>query len=123
MSDTHDTAVAPPSARHQLEEVWGDELARVAAAQTTWLWHGYLAHGNVTLLTSQWKSGGKTTLLSVLLARREAGGQLAGLAVTAGRTAVVSEESPVLWNERRRKLGFGPSAAFLCRPFRAKPTR
>jgi hypothetical protein len=127
MSDTNDPGVPPPAApaagRLPLEEVWGDHLARVAAAQTTWLWDGYLAHGNVTLLTSQWKSGGKTTLLSVLLARREAGGRLAGLALTAGRTAVVSEESLVLWNERRGKLGFGPSAAFLCRPFRAKPTR
>src|SRR5262245_42719187 len=126
MSDPSAPTVPGPTAdaaRPPLQSVWGDDLGRVAAAQTSWLWAGYLAHGNVTLLTSQWKSGGKTTLLSVLLARREAGGQLAGLAVTAGRTAVVSEESPVLWNERRRKLGFGPSAAFLCRPFRAKPTR
>jgi len=84
-------------------EVWGDDLPRIAAAPTSWLWDGYLAHGNVTLLTSQWKSGGKTTLLSVLLARREAGGQLAGLTVAAGRTVVVSEESPTLWNERRAK--------------------
>jgi hypothetical protein len=127
MPDTNDPCVpvpAPPAAgRLAQRAVWGDDLTRVAAAQTSWLWDGYLAHGNVTLLTGQWKSCGKTTLLSVLLARRETGGQLAGLAVTAGRTAVVSEESPVLWNERRRKLGFGPSAAFLCRPFRAKPTR
>jgi hypothetical protein len=102
-------------------EVWGADLAAVVGARTSWLWDGYLAHANVTLLTSQWKSG-KTTLLSVLLAGREAGGQLAGLALAPGRTVVVSEESALLWNERRQKLGFGPSVAFQCRPFRGKPT-
>jgi hypothetical protein len=49
-----------------------------------WLWHGYLAAGNVTLLVGQWKAG-KTTLLSVLLARLGAGGTLAGRAVRPGR--------------------------------------
>jgi hypothetical protein len=126
MSDTNDPGVPPPAPTPATgglsPEVCGDELERAAAARTSWLWDGYVAHGNVTLLTSQWKSGGKTTLLSVLLARREAGGLLAGRAVTAGRTSVFSEESPVLWNERRRKLGFGPSAGFHCRPFCAKPT-
>src|SRR6202007_2157095 len=43
-----------------------------------WLWQGYLSPGKVTLLTSQWKSG-KTTLVSLLLARMQQGGQLAGL--------------------------------------------
>ncbi len=100
--------------------LWGDELAAVGGT-TVWLWDGYLAAGNITLLTSQWKSG-KTTLLSVLLARRESGGQLGGLDVRPGRTAVVSEEPALLWNERRQRLGFGPSAAFLCRPFLGKPT-
>src|SRR5690242_14318472 len=114
MSDTNDPGVPPPAtgapAAPLPPEVLGDALAQAAGAPTSWLWDGYLAHGNVTMLTSQWKSGGKTTLLSVLLARREAGGQLAGRAVTAGPTSVVSEESPVLWNERRGKLGFGASA-------------
>jgi len=40
--------------------------------------------GNITLLTSQWKSG-KTTLIAVLLSRLKAGGQLAGLPVLPGR--------------------------------------
>jgi RecA-family ATPase len=125
MSDTSDLGgpiPAPAPAGDLAPAIWGDDLERVAGATTSWLWDGYLARGNVTLLTSQWKSG-KTTLLSVLLARRESGGQLAGRAVAAGRTAIVSEESPVLWNERRRKLGFGPSVGLLCRPFAAKPTR
>jgi hypothetical protein len=43
--------------------VTGDNLAHLAGDQATWVWDGYLAHGSVTLLTSQWKLG-KTTLLS-----------------------------------------------------------
>src|SRR4051794_41918784 len=55
-----------------------------------WLWHGYLASANVTLLVGQWKTG-KTTLLSVLLARLATGGTLAGQAVRAGRGGGVPE--------------------------------
>jgi hypothetical protein len=110
-----------PSVPSLPPDVWGNDLGAVTAATTSWLWDGYLAHGNVTLLTSQWKSG-KTTLLSILLARRESGGDLAGLALAPGRTAVVSEEPALLWNERRQKLSFGSSVAFQCRPFRCKPT-
>ena len=46
--------------------LWFSDLETVSRAGVTWLWHGYLAAGQVTLLTSQWKAG-KTTLLSVLL--------------------------------------------------------
>ncbi len=61
-----------------------------------WLWRGYLAPGQLTLPTSLWKSG-KTTLLSILLARLKDGGELLGLPVRPARALVVSEESPVLW--------------------------
>ncbi len=86
-----------------------------AAPDVPWLWHGYLAPGNITLLTSQWKSG-KTTLLSVLLARRAAGGGFGGRPLKPGRTAVVSEESREVWEQRRRTLNFGDAVAFFCRP-------
>ncbi len=114
-------APARAGAGAAFEELWSADLARTAGDATSWLWHGYLARGNVTVLTSQWKTG-KTTLLSVLLAKRVAGGEMAGLAVAAGKTAVVSEESQVHWNERSRRLDFGAHACFLCRPFRGKPT-
>jgi hypothetical protein len=100
--------------------VWEDQLDTTGAAEVPWLWHGYLAAGSVTLLTSRWKAG-KTTLLSVLLARRATGSPLAGRPLTAGKTAVVSEESRAHWSLRRRRLGFGHRAWFLCRPFRGKP--
>src|SRR5947209_2064835 len=87
-------------------EVWSSELEAAVPGTMNWLWHGYLGPGNVTLLTSQWKSG-KTTLVSVLLARRAQGGQVAGRAVAAGKTAVVPEEALSQWKLRRRKLDWG----------------
>jgi AAA domain len=102
-------------------EVWSGDLDTAVPGDVPWLWHGFLAPGSVTLLTSQWKSG-KTTLVSVLLARRTTGGELAGRAVTAGKTAVVSEEGLRQWNLRRRKLGFGNDVALFCRPFHGRPT-
>ena len=102
-------------------EVWDQEIASLSAAPTDWLWHGFLAAGCTTLLTSQWKSG-KTTLLSMLLSRRKQGGTLAGLAVKPGRSAIVSEEPTSLWAARISKYDFGGQVCFLCRPFLAIPT-
>jgi hypothetical protein len=110
----------PPARPPAFAEVWADHLEAAAAAQLSWLWHGYLAPGNVMLLTSQWKSG-KTTLLAVLLSRLKAGGTLAGLPLAAGKAAVVSEESAARWRLRGRQLDFGNHVCFLCRPFRGKP--
>jgi hypothetical protein len=95
-------------------------LLETAGPRLRWLWQGYLAAGNVTLLTSQWKSG-KTTLVAVLLARLAQGGQLAGLGVQPGKAVVISEESPLLWHERDRKLHFGTHVNWLCRPFVRRP--
>jgi hypothetical protein len=103
------------------DPLWYDDFCRQTATELRWLWTGYLGAGAVTLLTSRWKAG-KTTLLSVLLAKMAAGGELAGGEVAAGRAVVVSEESPELWRRRGEKLGYGPHLAFLCRPFRGKPS-
>ena len=97
------------------------ELAGPVDPPASWLWHGYLGRGMLTLLTSQWKSG-KTTLVSVLLARMAQGGVLAGLPVAAGRAAVVSEEGRHDWDRRCRKLAIGNHVGFYCRPFRTRPT-
>jgi hypothetical protein len=91
-------------------------------AALAWLWHGMLAAGRITTLISQSKSG-KTTLLSLLLARLQHGGQLGGLAVAPGRAFVVSEEPAGDWDLRIERLGIGPNVRFLCRPFKgASPT-
>jgi hypothetical protein len=97
------------------------DLTQEAATPVRWLWDGYLAGGAVTLLTSRWKAG-KTTLVSVLLARMGAGGELAGRAVAAGRAAVVSEESSSLWVPRARKLGLGGHVRLLAQPFPGRPS-
>jgi hypothetical protein len=103
-----------------LGEITYHEL-RHATASRHWLWHGYVGPGQITLLSSQWKMG-KTSLLALLIARRREGGTLAGLTVTAGPSAVVSEEPADLWGERGQQLGFRGDTTFFCRPFLGKPT-
>src|SRR5207244_12409437 len=98
------------------DPLWDDDLRQTAVPELRWLWTGYLAAGAVTLLTSRWKAG-KTTLLSVLLAKMAAGGELAGAAVAAGRAVVVSEEPPALWVDRHQRIGFADHVRWVGRPF------
>src|SRR5713226_3949214 len=53
--------------------LWATDLSAAKDEALPWLRQGYLARGQVALLTSLWKSG-KTTLVSVLLARLQNGG-------------------------------------------------
>jgi len=98
------------------QETWIQEVTSKTPSPADWLWHGFVARGSVTLLTSMWKSG-KTTLLSMLLSRRLQGGLLAGLPVTPGKSVVVSEEPLSLWAQRDRQHSFGNQVCFFCRPF------
>jgi hypothetical protein len=102
-------------------EVWDHEAIHDQPAAIGWLWHGFLAPDNITLLTSLWKAG-KTTLIAMLLARRKTGGVLAGLAVRPGKTVVISEEPLSLWAERARRYDFGNQVCFFSRPFRSAPS-
>jgi AAA domain len=79
--------------------------------EVPWLWHGVIALGAITLLSAPEKTG-KTTLLSLLLDRRRAGGQLLGRAVWPGKTLVCTEESDLLWSLRQPRLDFGPGVTF-----------
>jgi hypothetical protein len=88
---------------------------------TDWVWRGFLAPGEVTLLTSPWKAG-KTTLLSIFLARLKCGGRLLGYPVTKGTAIVVSEEPRLPWRQRNRRLDFGRRVHLISQPFRGKPT-
>src|SRR5579859_2864727 len=76
-----------------------------------WIWEGILAEGAVTLLSAPEKIG-KTTLLSLLLDRRRAGGQLLGREVRPGKTILCSEENYHLWALRQPPLDFGPDLLF-----------
>jgi hypothetical protein len=120
---------APAETSSTPSPIAADLLGRVVAVgdldkhrgtAPSWLWHGYLGPGKVTLLTSQWKSG-KTTLVSLLLARMQQGGQLAGLPVAPGKAFVISEESESDWRPRFAQLGIRDNVDLLCRPFRAQP--
>jgi hypothetical protein len=111
MTPCNETAFAMP------EALRGPAVLALAARPTAdWLWHGYLAPGAVTLLTSQWKSG-KTTLASVLLSRMGAGGRLADCDVAAGRVVVVTEEPADHWLRRHQQVGFDDHVEWYCRPF------
>src|SRR5438309_6708988 len=96
-SDTAEPSAVPAGTKILQGRLRPRQLAEASGCAGSWLWHGYLGPGKMTLLTSQWKSG-KTTLVSLLLARMAGGGALAGLPVAAGRAAVISEESPQLWD-------------------------
>lgn len=101
--------------------VLDNDPALLDRPKASWLWPGYLAAGKITLMTSLWKSG-KTTLLSLLLERRRAGGNLAGMPVLPGNSAVISEEPDDLWAERRRRLDFGGRVHLFCEPFDRRPS-
>jgi hypothetical protein len=98
------------------------DLKAKAGERLNWLLQGYLAPGNVTLLTSLWKSG-KSTLISVLLSRLKTGGTLAGLPLRAGRAVVITEEDRQKWVERSQTLDLDGHIDWFCQPFRGKPTQ
>ena len=105
----------------KLQEIWTDQVATITQPAADWLWHGFIARANMTLLTSQWKAG-KTTLVSMLLSRRANGGDLGGLAVQPGKTVVVTEEPLPLWAERTRSYQFRNQVCLLSQPFSSIPT-
>src|SRR5580700_9710538 len=76
-----------------------------------WLWDGVVAEEAVTVLSAPEKTG-KSTLLSLLLDRRRAGGQLLGRTVYPGKTILCSEEEELLWALRQPPLDFGPDLIF-----------
>jgi hypothetical protein len=86
-----------------------------------WLWDGYLARKQLTLLTGQWKIG-KTTLLSALFARLGRGGELAGQRVRPGRVIVFTEENRGLWRRRIARHQLGDWVSFDFEPFAYRPT-
>jgi hypothetical protein len=112
--DDLDDPLPPP----RYQPVWSSDVTP-ARRDVAWLWDGYLAPHNITLLVSQWKSG-KTTLLSALLARRVTGGTFCGRALKPGRTAVLCEEFEDHWRQRRRALDFGDGVAFFFRPIEGR---
>ena len=83
-----------------------------------WFWEGVLATGAVTLLSAPEKIG-KTTLLSLLLDRLRAGGELLGRTVWPGKTILCSEESSQLWASASRRLISARTSSFMNRRVRS----
>lgn len=98
-----------------------EEMKTARSGCDDWLWHGYLAPRQLTLLTAMWKTG-KTTFIAGLLAKLKAGGEYCGQKVRAGRALIISEEESQLWLNRARKLDLSPQVRFLCKPFSCRPT-
>ena len=96
-------------------------VTETTPATVDWLWHGYLRPGEVTLLTSQWKTG-KTTLLAGLLRSLGTGTPFLDRPVRPGRVWVISEESDDLWRDRVRTHPIGGHVELFPRPFRGRPT-
>lgn len=123
-----ETPNPPPAAaalrrERPLTITWGQQLDDAAQVRPLdWLWDGYLAAGQVTLLTGRWKTG-KSTLTAALLAKLWAGGPLGGRAVTAGRALVLTEESAAIWKQRREALALDCQVGFLFDVFRGKPSQ
>lgn len=88
---------------------------------TEWIWHGMLARGNITLLTSLWKAG-KTTLLAGLLRAMYAGDPFLDRRCSPAFAIVVSEESPKHWSSRVSQIPIGVHASLVSRPFVGRPT-
>lgn len=61
-----------------------------------WLWEGFLASGDLTLLTSRWKSG-KTTLIAGLLQSLGDGKPFLDRKTRPARVLYVSEEAERHW--------------------------
>src|SRR5262249_148148 len=104
------------------KEVWAQEVKANHDRPTDWLWQGFIARGNTTLLTGTSKPG-KPTVLSLLLSRRKEGGSVGGIAVKPGKTLIITEENLPRWAQRMRELDFGDHVCFLARPFLTIPTQ
>ena len=100
---------------------YSNTCVKAKPRQIPWIWEGVVAERAITLLSAPEKIG-KTTLLSLLLDRRRAGGQLLGRDVFPGRTVLCTEEHEQLWALRQPPLDFGPELIFL-RTQREPPTR
>jgi KaiC/GvpD/RAD55 family RecA-like ATPase len=82
------------------------ELLAANVEDVPWLWHGYLARGETTLLAGLPKSGKSTLLWHLLAAALSGEPEFAGQKLAnVGRVLVLTEESPRLVSERLRSFG------------------
>lgn len=96
-----------------------DDLTAADTA-VSWVLHGYLSPGAITLLVGLWKAGKTTLLVHLLRALAVGESSFAGLSLTATRVLVVSEEPPMIWRLRRERFDLS-GISIVSRPFVRRP--
>lgn len=93
-----------------------------------WIWDGFVAKNNVTLLSALWKVG-KSTFISHLLKTMQEGGIFpqsnngsAKFEVKKSKVLILSEEGSDLWTERRDNLDITcrDTVWIMCRPLKQR---
>ena len=90
---------------------------KVEHEDVVWIWEGFLAKGQLTLLSAFWKAG-KSTLIGQLLKAMQEGKELAGKPTRPCKTLILSEESKSIWARRFEELGINSTGWVLSRPVR-----
>jgi hypothetical protein len=103
------------------QEVWDNDISAVTRSAADWVLPGFVARGNMTLLTSLWKAG-KTTLLTHLLKCRVTGKGLFDRVVAPGKSVVISEEPREMWADRCRHFDFAGTLCLFPQPFPHLPS-
>jgi putative DNA primase/helicase len=88
----------------------------------SWLWGGYLAPGALTLYTGLWKVGKTTHLKYMLKSFGDGSTHFCGQMVRPLRCLMVSEESQLLWAQRRDDMELGDNVDIINKPFTVRPT-
>src|SRR3990167_8970763 len=101
--------------------VWLSDLT-TEQYQVNWLWEGYIAFGEITLLSAFAKMG-KTTLYTHLLKAIENNQQFLNLDTEPVKTLIVTEESKTTWQSRKENLELeATKTGLISRPFHSCPT-
>lgn len=87
-----------------MAEIQGWDIAQLPQWNVEWLWRGYLARRNLTLLSGTPKAG-KSTLLFGFLKSLSQSEDFLGLGTTSVPTVLLTEESVPLLRQRRDELG------------------
>jgi hypothetical protein len=116
----------------QGQKRWGQLLTPVPASQLhtlcatehiDWTVQGIVARAMNTLFAGRAKDAGKTTFWSYLMPLWEEGGWFCHLEVKPAKVLWISEEAPMHWEARRKRLRIGDWVRFHCLPFkRGKPS-
>ena len=87
-----------------MAEIKGWDISRLPTWNVDWLWNGYIARRNLSLISS-WPKAGKSTLLFSFFQSFFANEEFLGLATSAAPTVLLTEEPVPLLRQRRDELG------------------